>query len=170
MAAGDTDYDGLRLTVEKDDINWRLYGTSSIHIKGGMFLNKNRIEYMDLHHFYSNSSIFAYASRYTKGYKLMPHYVYSTSNDYVSTFFEHSFDGFIMNKLPFLKDLDWSFVISANSLIRDRQSNYYEASIGIKGFKIGVVELFRLDYIWNFHNRDFMDSGLVIGMSTIFGT
>lgn len=98
----------------------------------------------------------------------MPHYTYSTTNDYVAGFYEHNLDGYILDLIPLVNRLGWKSVISGNTLIRKDETNYFELAVGISDVKIGKFSLFRLDYVWSFDNGGLLDRGLVIGLSTLF--
>jgi len=95
----------------------------------------------------------------TRGFKMMPHYRYSTTDDYVAGFYEHHFDGFLLDAVPLIKRLGWSSVVSGNALIRSNSSNYYELSAGISDIKIGALSLFRMDYVWSYDNSILQDRG-----------
>jgi hypothetical protein len=168
IALGDTDYDKLTLRIKKDNINYKLFGFSNLNIVASTFLNKNKVGFVDQHHFLSNVNVLSVRSRYMTGYKMMPHYTYSTTNDYVAGFYEHNLDGYLLDLIPLINRLGWKTVISGNALVRKGQSNYYEMSAGISDVKLGSFSLFRLDYVWSFDNSTLQNRGFVIGLSAMF--
>lgn len=168
LSIGDTDYDKLSINIKKNDINYRLFGHSNFNIIASTFLQKKSLSFVDYHHFLSNENILTLRGRYTRGFKMMPHYRYSTTDDYVAGFYEHHFDGFLLDAVPLIKRLGWSSVVSGNALIRSNSSNYYELSAGISDIKIGALSLFRMDYVWSYDNSILQDRGLRIGLSAFF--
>lgn len=168
LTLADTDYDKLTLRITKNYMNYKLLGFGRFNVEASTFLNKNEVEFIDFHHFLSNTTLITLRNRYMIGFKLMPHYEYSTTNDYVMGFYEHHLEGYLMDLLPFINKLGWETVISGNALVRKDASNYYELSAGIKDIKIGSFSLFRLDYVWSYGDEGLMDRGFVIGLSSLF--
>jgi len=168
LSIADTDYDKLSLQIVKNNINMRLFGYSNINIEAKSFLNKNKVEFIDYHHFYTNDNLFALRSQYSNGFKLMPHYTYSTTNDYAAVFYEHNFDGYLLDLVPLVNKLGWSTVVSGNALVRNGQDNYYEVAAGIHDVKIGAFSIFRMDYVWTYGEQGLLDRGIVIGLSSLF--
>lgn len=168
IALADTDYDKVTLRIAKDRINYKLYGYSSINLIASSFLTKKKVEVMDLHHFLSNENLVSIRSRYMNSFKMMPHYRYSTTNNYMLGFYEHNLDGYVLDLIPLVNKLGWTSVVSANALIREDQSNYYEVAVGISDIKIGAFSLFRLDYVWSYDHTGLLDRGFVIGLSGLF--
>jgi len=168
IALGDTDYDRLTLQIKKNYMNYRLLGYGKFNLQASTFLNRNELQFIDFHHFYTNTTIVTIRSRYMEGFKMMPHYAYSTTNDYAMGFYEHHLNGYIMDLIPLVKKLGWEAVIGGNALVRRDETNYYELAAGIKDIKIGAFSLFRIDYVWSFGDEGLMDRGIVIGLSGLF--
>ncbi|MEM9548596.1 MAG: DUF5686 and carboxypeptidase regulatory-like domain-containing protein [Bacteroidota bacterium] len=168
LTLADTDYDRLTLRITKNYVNYNLLGFGKFNIEASTFLNRDEVQFMDFHHFLTNTTRVAVRSRYMRGFKMMPHYAYGTTNDYVLGFYEHHLDGYLMDLLPLANKLGWETVIGGSALVRSDASNYYEVSAGIKDIKIGSFSLFRLDYVWSFGDEGLMNRGLVIGLSGLF--
>jgi hypothetical protein len=168
IAIGDTDYDKLTLRIKKDNINLNLFGNSSFNIVASTFLNNKTVKFIDQHHFMTNINLITVRSRYMSGFKMMPHYRYSTTNDYVTGFYEHNLDGYLLDLIPLVNKLGWKTVISGNALVRRDETNYFELAAGISDVKIGKFSLFRLDYVWSYGNEGLLDRGFVIGLSAMF--
>ncbi|MFT4534956.1 MAG: hypothetical protein ACJA1A_002131 [Saprospiraceae bacterium] len=168
LALGDTDYDKLTLRIEKNNINFKLFGYSNFNIVASTFLTSKKVEFIDSHHFMTNVNLVTLRSRYMTGFKMMPHYTYSTTNDYVVGFYEHNLDGYLLDLIPLVNKLGWKSVISGNALIRKDETNYFELAAGISDVKIGKFSLFRLDYVWSYGNDGLLDRGFVIGLSAMF--
>lgn len=168
LTIADTDYDKLTLRIKKDNMNYNLYGYGKFNIEANTFLNKKSVEFIDHQHFLSNSTYVTLRNRYMTGFKRMPHYAYSTTNDNVVGFYEHHLNGFLLDLIPLVNKLGWETVFSGSALVRNDASNYYELSAGIEDIKIGSFSLFRLDYVWSYGDEGLLSRGFVIGLSGLF--
>ena len=166
----DTDYDKLKIIIEDKRMSIREFGFSQIRLTAGTFLRKKQLYYMDLHHFMTNENTIANLDRYLSLYKLMPHYEYSSSEDYITVHYEHHFNGYVMDKVPLLKNLGAKLVLGANTLQMKDKPAYYEGSVGIDQLKLGVFSVFRMDYTWSFTNGKLRDHGFFLGLSTNIGS
>ena len=75
-------------------------------------------------------------------FQLLPYYKYSnTANFYTESHFEYHLNGFLSNKIPVFKKLNWFFVLGANTLNVNSQVNYYETFFSIENiFKLGRID------------------------------
>jgi hypothetical protein len=97
----------------------------------------------------------------------MMNYYEFVSDRYISLFAEHHFQGFFLNRIPLIRQLNWREVIGCNILYgRLSEKNaglmefpeglsalnepYYEAGLGIEN----IFKLFRVDAIWRFSYLD----------------
>jgi hypothetical protein len=97
----------------------------------------------------------------------MMNYYEFVSDEYLSLFAEHHFQGFFLNRIPLLRNLHWREVVSGNILygrLSDKNKSvmafpkglsglsvpYYEAGIGIEN----IFKLFRIDAMWRFSYLD----------------
>jgi hypothetical protein len=168
LSLADTDYDKLTLRIAKNNMNYKLLGYGKFNLEASTFLNKKSLEFIDYHHFLSNTTLVTLRNRFTRGFKMMPHYQYSTTNDYLLGFYEHHLNGYLLDLIPLVNKLGWETVVGGSALVRRDDTNYYELSAGIKDIKIGSFSLFRLDYVWSYGNEGLMDRGFVIGLSGLF--
>jgi hypothetical protein len=97
----------------------------------------------------------------------MMNYYEFVSDQYISLWAEHHFQGFFLNRIPLLRKLNWREVVSGNilygSLSEKNESvmvfpegltslgkPYYEAGVGIEN----IFKLFRVDAMWRFSYLD----------------
>jgi hypothetical protein len=97
----------------------------------------------------------------------MMNYYEFVSDEYISIFAEHHFQGFFLNYIPLLRRLHWREVASCQILygrlsdanrsvmlfpkgLTDIQTPYYEAGVGIEN----IFKLFRIDAMWRFSYLD----------------
>ena len=135
------------------------------NIEAGTFLNKNAVNFVDRFHFLGNENIYANALRYQSVFKWMDHYLYSSTENYASIHLEHHFDGYIMDKIPVLKNLGTKLIVGANHMQMANRLPYSELSLGIEGIYIGPLSLFRLDYAWSFMDGSLRNHGLIVGFT-----
>ncbi len=100
----------------------------------------------------------------------MMNYYEFVSDEYVSLFAEHHFQGFFLNRIPLLRRLHWREVVNCNILygrLSDRNRSvmefpdglsglskpYYEAGLGIEN----IFKLFRVEAMWRFSYLDHPD-------------
>ncbi len=100
----------------------------------------------------------------------MMNYYEFVSDEYVSLWTEHHFQGFFLNRIPLLRKLEWREVVSAKGVIgslSDKHKQelefpagltnltkpYYEAGIGIEN----IFKFFRVDAYWRLSYLDHED-------------
>ncbi len=100
----------------------------------------------------------------------MMNYYEFVSDEYVSLFAEQHFQGFFLNRIPLIRNLNWREVVSCHLLfghLSEKNRNlmqfpegltwltqpYYEAGAGIEN----IFRLFRVDALWRFSYLDHDD-------------
>lgn len=161
------DYSKIQLRLEKKYISFNTYGYGSAVTEFGSFIHKNKINDPDLFHFQGNELSSNFISNNLRGYRLLPYYEYSGDQSYLTLFYEHHFDGFLTDKIPWVNKSGIKLVSNAAVLLRYNK-RYEELGIGIEGFSIGPINLFRIDYIWSWDNSSFFRGGFKIGLGEIF--
>ena len=143
-----------QMVVEKD-YGLKLYGKLNAKVKIGGFINTKNITSIDYQHYLGNETIFA--GERMNGFQLMPYYQFSnTANFYTETHFEYHLNGFISNKIPLFKKLNWSFIVGANTLNVNDKPNYYETFISLER----IFKIFRVDYVKGFTQNDANRTGI----------
>ena len=133
----------------------KLYGKLNTNIAIGGFFNSNNITPIDYQHYQGNEIVLA--APYNNGFQLMPYYQFSnTSNFYTETHFEYHLNGFISNKIPMFKKLNWFFVVGANTLNVNDRPNYYETLFGLEK----ILRVIRIDYVKGFTQNDATRTGI----------
>ena len=101
----------------------------------------------------------------TEGFNLMNYFEFA-SDQYLQLYIDHHFDGFFLNKIPFLKKVQLREVISVKSVVGNTQNKnkielilpsemkepitpYVECSIGIEN----IFKVLRIDYVWRVTQR-----------------
>lgn len=140
LFGSDVDYDKWQLTV-RDNLNLKLLGRFNYRVQTGGFLNSNKVELQDRKHLPGNRLITA--EDYMTTFQLPQYYLYSNAEKYYATVFvEHHFNGFLTNKIPAFKKLNWNLVTGANIMWLPK-TTYAEWHIGFEN----IFRIIRVDVV-----------------------
>ena len=164
ILGSDVNFDKWRFTIN-DDKNLKLAGLFKYKAGAGGFLNTSKVFIQDYQHFNGNQSIAA--SEYVNSFQLAKHYANSTTAGfYAFGYAEHHFNGFLTNKIPLFKRLNWNLVAGSNTLFINNSSNYVEIFTGLEN----IFKIFRVDFVASFENRYSQHTGIRIGAGGILGS
>ncbi len=152
------DYDFLMLRVF-DDTRLGMFGESEWQVESGIFTNANQMNFIDYRHFIGNQTLLRNNTE-AWAYQLLPYYAASTKEHYIKGHYEHHFNGFLTNSIPFIKKLKWQLVASANYLYTPAFGNYVEVGAGFEH----IFSILRVDYFAGWQNGKFFDAGLRFGL------
>jgi hypothetical protein len=114
----------LACAVLSDNIKLGLFGNFSYRLRGGGFVNTQKLLFMDFKYFLGNQTIFN-TNDYLSSFRLLPYYTFSADKWYTEAHGEHHFNGFIINKLPLLKKLKVGEVVGGHFLASNKLPYYY---------------------------------------------
>lgn len=137
-------------------------GNSSWIISGGAFLWQDELSFFDYKHFRGNEFFIGDAD-YTEDFMLLPYYRYSTNLPFVQMHWTHDFESYLLNKVPFVRDLGFSLIMKGSYLHHADIGHYNELSIGIDKLGWGLFRLLRVDFTASFQNAAYKDWGVVVG-------
>lgn len=127
-------YDILRFGVE-DKIKLALAGNIMINTEVGKMFAHYNLNEADLVHFLANETIIERIA--DEAYFLLPYYLASTDNSFVSGHFQWHTEGFLFRQLPLFKQLKMEPVFSSNYLYTENIGHYVELAAGVEHlFKI----------------------------------
>lgn len=156
VAGSDVDYSKWRFTVN-DDLNLKLFGSLNYNIAAGGFLMSKSVFFPDYQHYLGNQ--FTVVSPSLNAFALMPYYSYSNTESFYSTaHINYHLNGFLTNKIPVLKRLNWFLVTGANALFLKSGTTYTEAFIGLEN----ILKVIRVDYVKSFTNNNTNATGIRI--------
>jgi hypothetical protein len=159
----DVDYSKWRLTIT-DDINFKLKGVFRYRLALGGFIENHKVEIPDYQHFNGNTSTFA--SEYLNSFQLLPVYQYSnTDKFYAQAHIEHHFNGFLTNKIPVIRKLNWYLVAGSNAFYL-KNTNYFEWFAGFDN----ILKILRIDFVQSFVNGHASKTYIRIGLHRSFAT
>ncbi len=145
LLGNDADFSKWKFTI-REDINLHLLGRLSYRLGIGGFINNNHVEIPDYFHFNGNQQ--SSASEYLNSFQLLPYYQFSnTAKFYALGHIEHHFNGFLTNKIPGFRKLNWYLVAGANAFYL-KDNNYQEYFIGLEN----IFKQFRVDWVQSYLN------------------
>lgn len=157
------DYDKLSVEIRENYLPMGLVGYSEFRVGGGVFLNSNSAQFMDLFHFNGNETFIGNPAKYMTNFKRLPYYEYSTNRHYFEAHYEHSFESFLLDKIPGISKLGLTTVVGANYLYTPDRGDYFEASLGIDRIGFGLLRFLRIDGIVSWGNDGFDGVGVLLG-------
>lgn len=138
VLGSDENYDYGSVNIFQNKIRLGLYGYSSFLVSADKFFNRKEVFYPDYKHFLGNQSL---TFNPTIGaFHFLDFYPYSTNRQYLEAHYEHNFSGFLLNKIPFMRQFKLEEIIGANYLTQPLKHDYTELYIGVQRF------IFRVDY------------------------
>ncbi|HLK31122.1 MAG TPA: DUF5686 family protein, partial [Puia sp.] len=159
----DVDYSKWKFSINQN-LNLKLAGAIDYNISTGGFINSNKLYLPDYNHFEGNQIIIA--SDYSNSFQLLPYYKYSNKAPlYGEAHISYHLNGFLTNKIPLFRNLNWYLVTGANAFYIDPYSNYIEGFVGLEN----ILKLFRADFVWGYEEGKQTVMGLRISMPFGFG-
>lgn len=166
------DFDLLRFRIRQNSLSWGIAGYTSWNVGGGYFLRQNKLSFMDLHHPIGNRTIASQTDLYDRSFFLLPYYAFSTQKGYVEVHAQHHLEGWLLDKIPLLRRLNWKEVIGARLYYADQESRdpayagtlpYWEANIGFENIGIKAIRPLRMDFAFGFLGKDLYLTGVTFG-------
>jgi hypothetical protein len=97
---------------------------------------------------------------------VMPYYVNSTTAHlYGEAHLEHHFNGFLTNKIPLFRKLNWHLVGGVNALAADGNQNYEEVFGGLEN----IFKLLRVDMVASWQDGHYWQTGVRLGFGGLLG-
>jgi hypothetical protein len=164
VLGSDVDFDKWTVSVW-DDMNFKLRGLMKYRLSIGGFINDNKVPIQDYQHFNGNQLIFA--SRYLNSFQIAPYYANSTTEAFYAVgHVEHHFNGFLTNKIPLFKRLNWHLVGGSNAFFVNKDNNYVEVFAGIEN----IFKVIRVDVVGSYLNGNKGQVGVRIGLGGLLGS
>lgn len=160
VADATIDYDRLALEA-KHQIVLGLLGTLNLRTEGGTFLNSNRMDFMDYAHFMGNQTIFTRFQQ-LNSYALAPYHLYSTNDEYLSTYVNLELRRFVFSQFPKLRLAGLTENINVNHLITPSVDNYLEVGYSLTN----IFRLFRIDVTGAFIDGKYEDFRIQLGITS----
>jgi hypothetical protein len=168
------DFDHLRVLVRQSDLSWGLAGYTTWNIGGGVFLRNKNLSFMDFHHIMGNQTAFGKPSEYVRGFFMLPYYAYSTTKPYAEIHAQHHLEGWMLDKIPLIRKLNWKEVVGVNFYYADQVAHepgftgklpYWELNFGFENLGFGAFRQFRVDLVLGFFGQEQYHTGVMIGIN-----
>ncbi|WP_298782288.1 DUF5686 and carboxypeptidase regulatory-like domain-containing protein [uncultured Polaribacter sp.] len=136
----------LFLTSLKQNINAGNYGEFKYNLRGGVFLKKKDIAFMDKLQVNGNQLTFVSGNQ-LNSFMLLEYYKFYTNDKYAETHVEHNFKGSILGKIPLLNKLNFHLIGGSKAMFMADKKPYTEYSVGLGNVGFGKWRLLRIDYV-----------------------
>ncbi len=168
IAGADSNFDLLHATLSKV-YTLGSKGDFSFYLHGGTFLKQPEF-FVDNIHFLGNQTHIAYTGTYNYSFLMLPYYDLSTNEDFLQWHIQHSFDGYILGKIPLIRRLNWHLVSGHKYLLRNGD-DYIEWHVGLDNIGYKLFRLFRVDAVWakrlfadEINQTNDFNFGIVVGL------
>lgn len=167
------DFDLLRFQIRQNDLSWGLAGYTEWSLRGGLFLRNKSLSFMDLHHVMGNQTNFGKPDEYVRSYFMLPYYAYSTDQPYTEVHAQHHLEGWLLDKIPGIRKLNWKEVFGVNFYYTKQPSRdpaftgklpYWELNWGFENIGFKAIRPLRIDVVFGFFGNDFYHSGVIFGV------
>jgi Family of unknown function (DUF5686)/CarboxypepD_reg-like domain len=165
-----------RLTAMQKGIQMGIAGNFSWFAGAGGIAANSVTNPIDYSWFQGNEYAIDLSGEPLKRYQAMRYYDQSTKQHFVQLNMEHNFKGFFLDKIPLLKRLKATEIITAKSLFykpagiseTSDQKGHIEFGFGLGNLGFGPTRIFRLDYVVSpsLLNRGPVLHRFVVGLST----
>ena len=134
----------------KQDISAGNYGDFSYNARGGLFLKKKDIAFMDNLQANGNQLTFV-TDNQLDSFGLLDYYKFYTNDKYAEAHVAHNFKGAILGKIPLLNKLNFHLVGGAKVLLMTDKNPYTEYAVGLGNIGFGKWRFLRIDYVKSNH-------------------
>jgi hypothetical protein len=155
------DFDHIELGV-KHEFKVGARGDVDLSVRGGTFLNANKVYFMDYKHFLGNRTPFI-TNDPIGSFRLLDYYAYSTAEQYLIVNAHYQFRKFLVTNIPYVRLAGIRENIFVNYLATPTSKNYTELGYSIDG----ILRFFRLEGAVAFQNGNYVDYGFRIGVATM---
>lgn len=139
--SSDVQFDKITASIYHSS-NLGVFGTTDWRVTAGRFLDQTQVYLPDAFHFKGNET-FIHDGNFDEFF-LLPYYEKATTLPYLEAHAEHAFNGFLLNKVPGLRNLKLKEYVGAHFLLRENRRPYMELNAGIE-LRILKVLPIRLD-------------------------
>ena len=177
LLGGDFSYHKMKFTAQQQ-VNVGLLGTSQYTVESGYIFSQLPFPLLEVH--LGNTSPFYYR----QGFNTMNRAEF-VSDHYAALRYTHSFEGFFLNRVPLLRQLEWRLLTSANVLyggLRPENRGYQTAEgesapvfehlregVPFAEVGYGVENIFRIIRVEAYHRLTYLDHPSVRGFAIKVG-
>lgn len=148
----------------KQSIRMGIRGRLDIALKGGKFINTNKLYFMDYAHFLGNQTPFITTDP-VGSFRLLDYYLYSTRDKYFTGNAHYHFRKFLITQFPLVRLTGITENIFVNYLASPLSNDYTELGYSLDG----ILRIFRLEGAVSFSGGRYQTYGFRIGVATSVG-
>ncbi len=126
------------------------YGKLAYNIRGGLFLKKKNITFMDNLQANGNQLLFI-TDNQLSSFGLLEYYKFYTNDKYAEAHVAHNFKGAFLGKIPLINKLNLHLVGGVKSLFMADSNPYTEYSVGLDNVGFGKWRFLRIDYVKSYY-------------------
>lgn len=145
----------------KHMVKFGIRGNLDMKFQAGMFLNTDKMYFMDYKHFDGNRTYLT-TSDPVGSFRLMDYYQNSTADQYLSANLHYHFRKFLVTRFPKVRMFGMSENIFVNYLATPYSQNYTEVGYGLEG----ILRVFRLEVAAAFRDGKYFENGFRVGIAT----
>lgn len=160
VLGSDIDFDQVELGF-RHDFSLGVRARVVVAARAGMFLNNEKMYFMDYKHFLGNRTPFSTTDP-VGSFRLLDYYTFSTSDKYFSGNVHYQFRRFLLTSLPRLRLMGIRENFFLNYLATPTSDHYTELGYSIDG----ILRIFRLEGAVSFQNGKYTDHGFRLGITT----
>lgn len=173
VLGSEANYDFVQAQVRQSNLSWGLGGYTEWQLSGGAFLNDRRMSFMDRYQPIGNQTFIGKPDAYRRSFLLMPYYDYATDNAYAELHAQHHLQGWLLDKIPGIRRLNWKEVFGGGVYYADKiaadalephEAPYWEVNFGFENIGWKAFRMFRLDVAAGFEKGEMKRTGIVLGI------
>jgi len=153
-------FDQIELGI-KHGFKIGIRGNVDFALRGGVFLNYDKMFFMDYKHFLGNRTPFI-TSDPVGSFRLLDYYKYSTSDKYFAGNFHYQFRKLLITNIPLVRLAGIRENIFVNYLATPTSKNYTEVGYSIDG----ILRFLRLEAAASFQDGKYLNYGFRIGIAS----
>jgi len=139
-------------------------GQVDVLVRGGAFVNNNRVGFPDFKHF-ATSEIILTSLDPIGSYRLLPYYQESTDEEYLEFYGHYQFRKFLLTHIWELHIMGLKEDVFVNYLYTPTSENYTEVGYSIDN----ILRVLRLEFVTSFRDFSYDDFGVRISVASTFG-
>lgn len=136
-------------------------GNADIALRGGLFLNSDKMYFMDYKHFQGNKTPFI-TNDPVGSFRLLDYYTHSTADKYFAGNFHYQFRKLFITNIPLVRLAGIRENVFVNYLATPTSKNYTEVGYSIDG----ILRIFRLEAAAAFQDGKYLNYGFRIGIAS----
>jgi hypothetical protein len=164
--SSDANYDFIQVQILENYLQTGLLGWMEFNLKAGTFFNDDKVAFPDYKHFNGSQIEIGNPNDYNNAFFGLPYYEYSTQNGFLEGHFQQHFDGFLLDKIPLLRKLQFTTVLGAHFLYTEDKKDYLELSVGLDNIGWELFRFIRVDGFAQFREGKYDGVGFMIGFKT----